>query len=523
MTTNRLCQATTFIVDNELETRNREAPLANPSPTCPSGLHLLLIFVSLILALLLGGLDANILAPAIPHITDSFHTTANVGWYASSYRFAACAFQLFFGKCHKSFPAKWLFILSNVIFLLGSVLSAAAVSSGMFMLGRAVTGAGLGGSAGGLFVILLRVLPPAKRPLGMSLVGAVEGLATVVAPALGGMITQNLSWRWCFWINIPICSASILVLIFLLPLLPPSDHQPSRAWIETFHELDVLSTLILIPSLVSLFIALNWAGVTYAWHNPRIVVLFVIFGVLLAAFVWTQIWRGNEATIPIRVLRERDVVTAAWFGFCVASALNVVEYYLPTYFQIVQGWTPTHSGWMMLPLIIATIIGTLIQGSGTTLLGYYTPFMLLTSLLLPIATGVLTTCSSPTTSLSKLIVYPIFIGLGAGLGFLGPQHTVQTALPNSDAPLGLSLVLFAQNFGPAVFISVAQAVFTNRLSVNIPAHEGAVVRVENLGLNQLSIFDTAELDVAITASGKSVAQTWYLAAGLGECLLWDQR
>jgi len=158
-----------------------------PTHTYPSGLHLHLIFLSLTLALLLGGLDANILAPALPHITDSFHTTTDVGWYASSYRLAACSLQLFFGKCYKIFPAKWLFVLSNVVFLLGSVLSAAAVSTGMLILGRAVTGAGLAGAAAGLYVILLRVLPPARRPVGMSLVGAVEGVAIVIAPVLGKM------------------------------------------------------------------------------------------------------------------------------------------------------------------------------------------------------------------------------------------------------------------------------------------------------------------------------------------------
>lgn len=163
----------------------------------------------------------------------------------------------------------------------------------------------------------------------------------------------------------PTCIASIIVLIVLLPALPPPDHQPSRTWIEILRKVDVLGTLLLTLSLATLFIALNWAGITYAWSDPRIVVLFVIFGILFAAFVGVQFWRGEDATLPLRVLRQRDVVAAAWFGFCIASALNVVEYYLPTYFQIVRGWTPAHSGWMMLPLIIATIIGTLIQGSGS--------------------------------------------------------------------------------------------------------------------------------------------------------------
>lgn len=156
-----------------------------PEPEYPSGLKLFLVFLALSLALLLSGLDGNIIATAIPSITDHFHTVADVGWYYTAYRLSACAFQFLFGKLYKLYSAKRLFIITQAIFLLGSILCASAVTSRMFVVGRAVTGIGIAGGAAGMFTLLLRILPPQKRPFYMGMVGAIEGVSSIVAPTLG--------------------------------------------------------------------------------------------------------------------------------------------------------------------------------------------------------------------------------------------------------------------------------------------------------------------------------------------------
>lgn len=154
-------------------------------PEYPSGLKLFFVFLALSLALLLSGLDGNIIATAVPSITDHFHTVADVGWYYTAYRLTACAFQFLFGKLYKLYSAKRLFIITQAIFLLGSILCATAVTSRMFVVGRAVTGIGIAGGAAGMFTLLLRILPPQKRPFYMSMVGAIEGVSSIVAPTLG--------------------------------------------------------------------------------------------------------------------------------------------------------------------------------------------------------------------------------------------------------------------------------------------------------------------------------------------------
>lgn len=149
--------------------------------------------------MILGGLDANIVATAVPSITNHFHTVADVGWYSSAFRLCTCAFQFGFAKLYKFFSIKAVFFMSNVIFLVGSVLCATAASSTMFIVGRAVTGLGFAGELSGCFAVLVHSVPLNRRPVYAGLLACVESLAIISAPIVGGALTQSLGWRWCFW------------------------------------------------------------------------------------------------------------------------------------------------------------------------------------------------------------------------------------------------------------------------------------------------------------------------------------
>lgn len=155
--------------------------------------------IALCVVLILGGLDANIVATAVPSITNHFHTVADVGWYSSAFRLCTCAFQFGFAKLYKFFSIKTIFLISIVIFLVGSLLCATAVSSLMFIVGRAVTGLGFSGELAGCFAVIVHILPLNKRPVFAGLMGCVESLAIIAAPIVGGALMQSLGWRWCFW------------------------------------------------------------------------------------------------------------------------------------------------------------------------------------------------------------------------------------------------------------------------------------------------------------------------------------
>jgi MFS family permease len=168
-------------------------------PKYPTGSKFWFTVIALCLILILGGLDANIVATAVPSITNHFHTVADVGWYSSAFRLCTCAFQFGFAKLYTLFSIKAIFMMSNVIFLVGSLLCATAATSTMFIVGRAVTGLGFAGELAGCFAVAVHILPLSRRPVFAGLMACVESLAIIAAPIVGGALTQSLGWRWCFW------------------------------------------------------------------------------------------------------------------------------------------------------------------------------------------------------------------------------------------------------------------------------------------------------------------------------------
>jgi MFS family permease len=384
----------------------------------------------------------------------------------------------------------------------------------MFVAGRAITGAGFAGIIGGFFAILTHILPLRKRPFYCGILGGIESIAVLTAPILGGFLTQDLSWRWCFWINLPIGCATLLMTIFLFSDPKPSDRSVSFQ--QKISQLDLLSNMLFIPGLACLFIALSWASTKYAWSDKRVISLLITFAVLLSAFVWNQRRRGDSAALPPRIMRNRSVIAAAIFSMFTNSAINVLEYYLPTYYQVVLEYPPQKSGYMMAPIVIGSTLGMFLCGSGTSTVGYYAPFMVFSSITMPIFSGLITTFGK-NTDFARLILYTGASGFASGIGFNAPMTAVQTSLPPEDVSLGLSIVLFAQHFGPAVSVAVAQVLFTNQLSSNLAdiLPNSSSLAIGNIGLKEITERAPAALHAKLLwGISRSLSNTWYVAVGL---------
>ncbi|KAM0185801.1 hypothetical protein ACHAPQ_008476 [Fusarium lateritium] len=486
----------------------------------PTAVKLWLIMLSVTAVLVLSSIDMNIVATAVPSITDHFHTVAHVGWYSSAFRLCVCAFQFVFGKAYKLFSIKRVFLLANAISIAGSLLSGAATTSTMLVVGRAIAGLGSAGLFAGCFIIVVQSTPLRRRPMFLGVMGAVEGLATIAAPLLGGAL-QTLSWRWCFYISAPTGFLTFLLVMFCFTDTAKSPEIARMTLKEKMTQLDLWSNMLLLPALTSLFLAFSWAGTRYSWDSVQVVAPLVTFAVLLVAFMLQQIRRGDAAALPPRLMKHRSVIAGFIFIFCVNSTGVVLEYYLPTYYQLVRGYTPVKSGYMMLPIIIAATIGSLIHGAGTSAFGYYAPFMLFASIIMPVSAGLITTFKID-TSFERLILYTGMSGLAYGIGFIGPQTAVQTALPEKDVPLGLSIILFAQSFGPAVAVPVAQVLFTNRLSVNLESLVPGLnqTNISNSGLTEMvANVSPSESREVLVAIDKSLGQTWYLVVGLASAAI----
>ncbi|KEF52622.1 uncharacterized protein A1O9_11465 [Exophiala aquamarina CBS 119918] len=485
----------------------------------PGGVKLALISLALCLSVFLVALDNTIIATAIPKITDHFNSLGDVGWYGSSYLLTTCALQLFFGKMYTFYSIKIVYLTSIGIFEIGSAVCGAAPSSSALIIGRSIAGVGSAGIFSGALVIIAYSVPLLKRPLYTGMIGAMYGIASIAGPLLGGAFTDKVSWRWCFYINLPIGAVTVAVILvfFHSPVRKAETKVPLK---QRAHQLDLIGTSVFVVDIVVCLLALQWGGASYAWSNWRIILCLTLFGVLTIVFVIIQYFMKEHATLPFNIIGQRSVAAACWFAFCLGGTFFVMVYWLPIWFQAIKGASAFKSGIMCIPMILSLVIANIISGIGTTVVGYYAPFYYAAVLLASIGAGLLSTFET-TTAHDKWIGYQILYGFGIGFGMQQPLITVQTVLPLKDIPTGTAMVMFMQTFGGALFVSVAQNIFNNRLITEIPKqapgvnpaiilHVGATSLASNIPANQLEGVKQA-YNTALTS-------TFYIAVAMA-CLM----
>lgn len=347
-----------------------------------------------------------------------------------------------------------------------------APSSTVLIVGRAIAGIGVAGIFSGALVIISRTVPLPKRPLVFGMFAMVWGIASIAGPLLGGAFTDNVSWRWCFYINLPIGGLSILAILFILRL-PSKNEFSGTSILARIKQLDLLGASLLIPAIICLLLALQWGGNKYPWNNSRIIGLFVGFGVLIILFVISQIYLGPQATLPPHILKQRTVLSATSFALFFGGAFFLLVYYVPIYFQSVKGSSAMKSGIQLLPMMLATVVSSVFFGALVGYVGYYTPFLIGSTVIAAIGAGLITLLDVDTPT-GKWIGYQIVVGAGVGAGFQVPMTAVQTVLDPSDIPVGSAAVMFAQTLGGALFIAVGQAVFQNGLIDGIRSYAPAI-------------------------------------------------
>jgi EmrB/QacA subfamily drug resistance transporter len=424
-------------------------------PEYPSPRKRVIIMSVLYLSVFLITLDTNIISTAIPKITDEFHSLKDVGWYGSAYILTQCGFQLLMGKIYKFFPAKPVYLTGIFIFEVGSAICGAAPTSTAFIIGRAIAGMGASGLISGTFVIMFSVVPLQQRPIWQGFFGAIFALASVVGPLLGGTFTDHITWRWCFYINLPIGGIVMAVVFFILHLPEQNLGQQAEGWTGKIKQLDPLGNLVFLPGIVCLILALQYGGTTWAWSNARIIVLLVLCAILVAIFIGIQIWKQENGTVPPRIVKKRSIAAALWFGFFQGAGMMVALYYLPIWFQAIKGVSAVKSGIMLLPLVLSTVVGALSSGFAVSKLGYTNPFFIASSVLTTVGAGLLSTLT-PESGHPSWIGFQVIFGLGLGFGAQQPMNVAQVVLDKSDIATGTAIIMFTRFMGSAIFLPVAE-------------------------------------------------------------------
>ncbi|KAJ5673614.1 hypothetical protein N7507_002741 [Penicillium longicatenatum] len=450
-----------------------------------------------------------------PSLDYEFGTLNKIGWYGTSYLLTFCSTVLIYGQIYSFYSMKVAYMVSFFVFVIGSSVAASAATSTAFIVGRALSGLGSAGVFAGSSIIVANTTSLKHRPIYTAMSGGMECIALAFGPVISGAVARHSEWRISFYIIIPVGVAVIFSVFFFVHNIQRPEHidLPNK---EKLKRLDMMGVATFLPLAISVILALEWAGTEYTWTDWRIILLWALAGALLLIFLGVEYRVGEDSMFPLKLLCQRSVAFGAMFTFCNSAALFVTAYYLPIYFQAIRSATTFESGLMYLPTAIPFALAILAAGPITTLIGYYTPVMVIGAVFMAIATGLYTTFS-PTTPPSEWISYQILYGIGVGLAFQQPYTAVQTVLPDSAVATALVVLSFTQEIGGIVALSIAQNMFTNRLIRNLakqaPGLDPRVVLKNGaLGIQNLV---SAEYAAGVkTAYNDAIVDVYYLALAL---------
>jgi EmrB/QacA subfamily drug resistance transporter len=481
--------------------------------------NLRIVLPGIMLAMLLAMLDNMVVGTAMPKIVGELGGLSQLSWVVTAYVLGTSVSTPIWGKLGDLYGRKRVFLTAVILFMVGSMLSGAAGEFGWLndMLSpmtqliafRAFQGLGAGGLLVGAFALIGDLVPPRERGKYQGLMGGIMAIAMIAGPLVGGLITDHASWRWIFYMNLPIGAVGFVMLVFFL-------HLPVK---KTEHKIDWLGAVLLGVSITAMVLITTWGGKEYAWGSLQVLGLAALALVTLAAFVVVEL-RVPEPVLPLHLFKDRNFSLVSGIGFLVGFALFGAIAFLPLYQQTVQGASATNSGLLLLPMMLGVMATSFVIGMVITKTGKYRIYPIIGGVVMAISMLLLTRLADDTSKLESTI-YMVVLGLGMGFLMQTTLLIAQNSVQMKDLGVASSTATFVRSIGGSFGVSIFGAVFNSRLKESMTESAGpqAATMIDKVGGNlgtegmaQLAkVIPPAQLQAFVTAIKHAIA---YATSGL---------
>jgi EmrB/QacA subfamily drug resistance transporter len=458
-------------------------PSVAPART-PRGV--VVVFIGLCIGMMLGAIDATIVATALPSIVRELDGEQQLSWIATAYLLFLMASTPLYGKLGDLYGRKRIFQIAILIFLTGSMLAGLSRTMGQLVACRAVQGMGAGGLSSLGMAITADIVAARERGRFLGYQGLMFSIASVGGPFVGGVVVDHLSWRWIFYVNVPVGLLALLIVSSRLHVVYP----------RVPHAVDYLGATLLVGCVMSLVLVTSLGGDEVAWGSPLIVILSALVPVLLVAFIARE-RRAPEPVLPLRLLRNPILAVAATVNGLSALLFFATIYFLPVFFQQVKGVSPTRSGLLLIPFMLGTVTGTISSGRAVTRTGRYKPFPVAGGVVMVAGVLLLSTAGTG-TSIASVAAYGAILGLGLGLALQVLLLAGQNAVPPRHLGTATSTVIFARALYGSVGLAVLGTILVNRLEFHRASVSDATAYAESLQVVFLAALPVAVAALVVT-------------------------
>ncbi|KAJ3062587.1 hypothetical protein HDU98_001533 [Podochytrium sp. JEL0797] len=461
------------------------------------------VFVGLMLSIAMAALDQTIVSTALKSIVRDLGHQELVPWIGSAYLMTAAPFGALYGKFADLFGRKWVFVFALVVFEVGSLICGVATSMNLLILGRAIAGVGGGGIFSCVLIIISDIVSIQDRGKYQGMIGAVFGLSSVIGPLVGGAFSDHVSWRWCFYINLPLGVLTVGTVMLFLKFPIPEGTLSSKIM-----RIDGYGIVTLFLSIILLITPLQLGGSIWAWNAPQTIAMFALAPFCFAVYVYVELKVAKEPIVPASMFLNSSIPALLVVAFCMGAGFFTSLYYISLFFQVVNGDSATSAGIQSIPLMFGVVCLSIFSGIYISKTGNYRRFLLFGPVFMA-AGSVLIAFLDGSSLLVERIFYLFIFGVGAGCLVQTRVLGIQASVPVEFIAIVTAVSQTCMTLGGAFGVSIAGTIFNNVIASNVasyPTLMGAIVRLEAAGI-PADPANVLQLSYVLQASGAGAANS----------------